>query len=106
MAVVHQHTDTVIQAVERAASSPPYTGATYLFSLSAVASSMANMDPLALAGIALAVCTFVANQIWAWVRNKREHRQAELQMEIDRLQLAELQQRRDQAAALQGGLGS
>lgn len=102
MGTVHHHLDTVTQAVGTAASSPPLTGATYVFSFGAVAGSVANIDPLALAGIALAASTFVANQAWAFVRNRREQKQAELQMEIDRLQLEELQQRRSHPAIAAG----
>lgn len=83
--------DTVIQAAERAASAvPPYTGATYLLSLAGAASAVAKIDLMAVAGIALAVCTFVANQLWAWVRYRREARAALLQFEIDEMKLQEL----------------
>lgn len=93
--------DTVIQAAEQAVSQPPFTGATYLFSFASVASALASIDPLALVGIALAVCTFFANQIWAWVRHRRESKQAALQMEIDQLQIEEMQQRIRQAEGKQ-----
>lgn len=86
--------DSVLHAAERAASAassvPPYTGATYLLSLAGAASAVAKIDLMAVAGIALAVCTFVANQVWAWVRNRREARAALLQLEIDEMKLQEL----------------
>lgn len=85
--------DSVIHAAERAASNPPLTGATYAFSFAGAASALASIDPLALVGVTLAVVTFIANQVWAWVRHRRESKQAALQMEIDQLQIAEMQQR-------------
>lgn len=93
--------DTVIQAAERAASNPPFTGATYAFSFASVASALASIDPLALVGVTLAVVTFIANQVWAWVRHRRESKQAALQMEIDQLQIEEMQKRIRQAGGHQ-----
>lgn len=80
-----------------AASSPPLTAPTYFFSLAGTVAAIGHMDPLAVAGIALAACTFIANQVWAWAKNRREARAAALQLAIDELQLEELRRRQAEA---------
>lgn len=91
------HRDTIIetagQAAASAASSPELTRATYWFSAASLAGSLSNVDPIAFVAVAVAVCTFVANQVWAWVKNRREARAAAIQLQIDELTLAELVER-------------
>lgn len=86
--------DTIIQTAESAASSPvvsqALTKATYWMSAAGVAGAVSNVDPIALVAVCVAVCTFVANLVWAWLRNRREAQAAEIQRQIDELTLAEM----------------
>lgn len=88
--------DSIIQMAQHAASaasSPPLTSTTYFFSLAGALAAVGKMDPLAVAGIALAAGTFIANQVWAWAKNRREARAAAVQLAIDELQLEELRRK-------------